>query len=232
MGIPNNIRKKILFQKLFIIGSGVVSLILVIFAQKYLTSTASFEVELLTSTFIIGYILIVIFLIIYPGLLLIFNIDNKKIIKTLKRSGIGEKDLFLDYTSASKHGKTLIGKLCTYSKTFYRYHIIPNGKILTVTKKVKERKLKKDVQYKNGATQRTQYNISTRQQFFVNITDIYGKTVSVFCNKETTADEIIAFYHQFPNIMFIDPQSRKAKKQAQEIRKKLLEEERMKQNEK
>lgn len=226
MNIPINIKRKIVFNKLLIIGAGILLLIFLLIAKQHLTETPSFQIDLLTSTFIVSYILIIIFLILYPVFLLVFNIDTKRIIKTMKKNGFSERDLFLDYTAASKHGKTKIGKLCTYSNTFYRYYIVPNKKILTVTKKIKERKLNKNVQYKNGATQRTLYNISTQKQFFVNITDIYGKTISIFCNKETTADEVISFYHQFPNILFIDPQSRTAKKQAQEIRKKLLDEER------
>jgi hypothetical protein len=206
---------------------GIISIIGIYGVQQYLLTTPSFQMEVVTSTFKFGYILIFIFLVLYPTLLLIFQIDTKKIKKILKKSGITEKDLFIDYMAAINHGKTKIGKLCTYSSTFYRYYIIPNEKILTVIKKIKVKKIKKAVRYKNGATQRILYNISTRKQYFVSITDIYCRTIFVACNKEKTVDEIIDYYHQYPNILFIDPQSRNARKKAREMRKKMLEKERI-----
>lgn len=231
MGIPNDIKRKIFFHQFSIVVAGVIVLTLIFIIQCYLTSTPTFQAETLTSTFIVLYILATIFLVLYPGLLLILNIDSKRIIKNLKKSAITEKDLHIDYDSASKHGKVRIGELCTYFTTFYHYHIIPNKKILTVIKRTKERKTKKVVKYKNGAVQRTLYNISTHKQYFVDITDIHGRKVSVFCNKERTCDDIIAFYHRFPNIMFVDIQNPQMRKQVKEMKKKLLEEERQECNE-
>ena len=195
-----------LFNKLFLIIAGVVGCGALFGLQQFLSDSAQFKnsVETLLLAFIVCYILMAIFLIIYPVLLIILRTDEKRIEKDMKKCGLDEKALYIDYSSASKHGKTRIGTLCTYSTGFYNYYIIPNSRIVAVGKNIKVRKYKKVVRYNNGAIQREKYNITTREQHFVKITDISGRNVLISCHKPNTADEIIAFYHRFPHILFGD----------------------------
>ena len=227
VSIPKKIKTDMLFNKLFLIGAGVIGCGALFGIQKFLIDSAEFQfdVETLTTAFIACYILMAVFLIAYPLLLLILGVDTKKIAKDMQKCGIDEKSLYIDYTSASKHGKTKIGNLCTYSTTFYHYHIIPNSRIISVGKKIKIRRYKKVVKYQNGAVQREQYNITTREQHFVKIVDINGKQVLIACAKPTTADEIIAFYHKFPHILFGDWNSTSFVKQVKRARRAALQKE-------
>ena len=225
--IPKKIKTDMLFNKLFLIIAGVVGCGALFGIQQFLINSAEFKFneETLTLAFIACYVLMAVFLIVYPTLLLILGVDSKRIIKDMKRCGLSERDLYVDYTSASKHGKTRIGNLCTYSTTFYHYHIIPNSRIISVGKKIKVRRYKKVVRYQNGAVQREQYNITTREQYFVKIVDINGRQVLIACQKPTTADEIVAFYHKFPHILFGDYNNTGFMKQVKKARREALKKE-------
>jgi hypothetical protein len=222
--IPKKIKTDMLFNKLFLIIAGVVGCGALFGLQQFLLDSAQFKnsMETLSLAFIVCYILMAIFLIAYPILLMILRTDEKRIEKDMKRCGFDEKALYIDYSSASKHGKTRIGALCTYSTSFYNYYIIPNSRIVAVGKKIKVRKYKKVVKYNNGAIQREQYNITTREQYFVKITDINGRQVLVSCHKPNTADEIIAFYHRFPHILFGDYSNTSFAKLVKKARKEAL----------
>ena len=225
--IPKKIRSDMLFNKIFLIIAGVIGCGALFGIQKFLIESAEFkfDVELLTTAFIVCYILMFVFLIVYPAILMILKVDTKRILKDMKKCGLDEKQLYIDYTAASKHGKTRIGELCTYSTSFYHYYIVPNSRIISVGKKIKVRRYKKVVQYRNGATQRELYNITTREQHFVKITDINGRQILIACQKATTADEIIAFYHKYPHILFGDHSNSAFARQIKRARKEALKKE-------
>lgn len=227
VSIPKKIKTDMLFNKIFLIAAGVIGCGALFGIQQFLLDSAEFKsnVETLSLGFIVCYILMAVFLIIYPTVLMILKVDTKKIEKDMKRCNLDEKSLYIDYVSASKHGKTRIGELCTYSTSFYHYYIIPNSRIISVGKKIKVRKYRKTVEYGNGAVQRVQYNISTKEQHFVKITDINGKQILISCQKPTTADEIIAFYHRYPHILFGDYNNTSFLKQVKKARREALQRE-------
>ena len=118
--IPKKIRTDMLFNKIFVIVAGFVCCGALFGIQEFLLASADvkFDMETLTMPFIICYILMIVFLIIYPSILLIFKVDSKKIQKDMKRCGIDERALYSDYTSASKHGKTQCEDQNANSHTF------------------------------------------------------------------------------------------------------------------
>lgn len=216
------IKMDIIFNKITLIIIGTILFIGVMvfknFLNKNLNSTINNNTELFSIAFIICLILIALFLIIYPLLLLLLRVDNKKILKSLKHYNITEKDLFVDYNSAIKYGKTKIGNLCTYTSSFYHYYVIPNQDIFNVYISVKERTNKKAIKYKNGAIQRTTYNIAATEQFYIKIMTLKQKTISILCDKKATTENILNVYKQYPHILFLDPQNSRMKREIKKAR--------------
>ena len=144
--VPSNIRRKILSSNIFTMSLGTIFVIGMFTLKQFIIKNYIKDASILSmfdAGLTISILFTIIFLIVIPAIILFTGAEAKRIKKVMKQSGIGEKQLSIDFDNTKPMGKLKVGDLCAYCRSGYFFTIIPKQHILWIEKEIKTNKQKR-----------------------------------------------------------------------------------------
>lgn len=223
--VPSNIRRKILSSNIFTMSLGTIFVIGMFTLKQFIIKNYIKDASILSmfdAGLTISILFTIIFLIVIPAIILFTGAEAKRIKKVMKQSGIGEKQLSIDFDNTKPMGKIKVGDLCAYCRSGYFFTVIPKQQVLWVAKEMKMNKQKRVSRAMDGTIKAEKYTISENKRYVVTIHTLYGKAITINCNLEKYADAIVQHFSIYDHILF--GSGNDCRKEYKKMRKKMLKE--------
>lgn len=203
--IPANIKRKILFSNIFqiVLGAIFASAMFVLkqfVIENYIDNKS--VLQMFDTGLLISIGATVLFLIIIPAVVLLSGIESKRIKQIMQQSGIGERELSIDFDNTKPMGKLKVGDLCAYCRSGYFFTVIPKQHILWVEKNMRVNKQKRVNRAMDGTIKNERYTISERKRYVVTIHTLQGRAIVINCSLEKYADAIVQHFSVYNHILF------------------------------
>jgi hypothetical protein len=112
----------------------------------------------------------------------------------LRDFNISSEDVLRDLKCAKPVKRIKVGALCTYYENIFSCNIIPNNCVAWVFKKIKITKRKMVDKSRTGYVKKVKYTISETYRYYVILKLLDHRTITIPCQKEDSADDIVEFY--------------------------------------